>query len=119
VTVVARFTRHPDSAVVAQRFAHQGQFGLVLARRRNAGGVNLHKAGVGKLSAPFVGSPGRGGVAAFGVGRQKIGVAVAAGRQHHGIGQIRLYFAADHIAGNDAPRPTIDYNQIQHFGAGI
>ncbi len=36
-TVVAGLARHPDATVVAQRLTHQGELGLVLACRRDAG----------------------------------------------------------------------------------
>ena len=39
---------HPDPAVVAQRFRHQRQLRLVLTRHRNARGVNLRVARVGR-----------------------------------------------------------------------
>ena len=49
--------RHPDAAVVAQRFAHQRQLGLVLACRGDAGGVNLRVARVGKVRPALVRAP--------------------------------------------------------------
>src|SRR6185436_5329443 len=39
---------NPDAAVVAQRLAHERELRLVVARHRNARGVDLRVAGVGK-----------------------------------------------------------------------
>src|SRR5688572_15533065 len=54
---VALLPWHPDSTVVAQRFAHQSQLGLVLARRWNTGGMDLGKARVGKKGPSFITAP--------------------------------------------------------------
>ena len=45
------FFGHPDAAVVAERLAHQRQLGLVVARDRDAGRVDLGVAGVGEGGA--------------------------------------------------------------------
>src|SRR2546426_11042428 len=44
--LVAFLQRHPDAAVIAQRFAHQRELGLVIAGDRNTGGMNLRVAGI-------------------------------------------------------------------------
>ena len=64
---------------------HQRQLRLMIAADRNAGRMDLREAGVGEARALLVGPPGRGDVAALGVGRKVEDVAVAAGCQHHGI----------------------------------
>ena len=84
---VALLLRHPDPAVVAQRLAHQGELGLVVARHRDAGRVDLREAGVGEGRAALVGAVGGGDVAALGVGREVEDVAVAAGAEHHGVAE--------------------------------
>ena len=80
--------RHPDAAVVAQRLAHQRQLGLVVAGARDAGGVDLGEAGVGEVGAAPVRPPDGGGVGVLGVGRQVEDVAVAAGGQDDGVGEV-------------------------------
>ncbi len=77
-TGVALGLRHPDAAVVAQRLAHQGQLGLVVAGARDAGGVDLGEAGVGEVRAPPVRPPDRGRVGVHRVGGEVEDIAVAA-----------------------------------------
>ena len=59
---------YPDAPVVAQRFTHEGELGLMLARGGNTRRMDLTEAGVGESCAFFVGSPGRRHVAPLGVG---------------------------------------------------
>ncbi len=87
--LVALLLRHPDAAVVAQRFAHQRQLRLIIARHRNAGGMNLREAGIGEQRAALVRAPDGGGVGTFGVGRKIVDVAVAAGCQNHRVGDMQ------------------------------
>ncbi len=108
---------HPDAAVVAQRLAHQRQLGLVVAGARDAGGVDLGEAGVGEVRAAPVGPPDGGGVGVHGVGRQVEDVAVAAGREHHGIREVGVDTARDQVPGDDAARPACHHDQVQHLGA--
>ncbi len=115
--LVALLQRHPDAAVVAQRFAHQRELGLVIAGDRNAGGVDLREAGIGEQRAALVRAPDGGGVAALGVGGKVEDVAVAAGGQHHRVGQVRFDLAGDQVARDDAARLAVDHDQVQHLGA--
>ena len=55
---IFQFFGNPDTAVVTQRFAHQGQFALLLAMYRNTGRVNLGKAGIGEESTFLIALPG-------------------------------------------------------------
>ena len=55
---VTGFFGYPYSAVIAQTFAHQGQFGLITAMNRNAGGVDLDKTWIGKTCSLFMRPPG-------------------------------------------------------------
>ncbi len=114
---VALFQRHPYAPVVAQRFAHQGELALVFAGNGNAGGVNLGEARVSEQRAAFVRAPDGRGVAALGIGGEVIYVAVAAGAQHHGIGQVRFDLAGDQIAGDNAAGAPVDHDQVEHLGA--
>ena len=106
---------HPDAAVVAQALAHQGELGLVLARHRDAGGVDLHEARVGEQRAALVGAPGGGDVAGHGVGGQVVGVAVAAGGQEHRVRGVRLQAAVEQVAGDDAARGAVHDDHVQHL----
>ena len=89
-TLVAFLQRHPDAAVIAQRFAHQRELRLIIAGDRDAGGMDLREAGIGEERAAFVCAPDGGGVGALGVGGKIKDVAVAAGAEHDGIGQMRI-----------------------------
>jgi hypothetical protein len=70
--------------------------------------------------------PGRGDVAAHGVGRQEEDVAVAAGGEHDGVGQPGLDLAGDQVAGDDAAarpsttmRSSISWRCEHLDGAGV
>ena len=115
--LVAGFFRHPDAAVIAQRFAHQREFGLIIAGNRDAGRMNLRETGIGEGRAALIGAPDGGGVGAFGVGRKIEDVAVAAGSKHHGVGRIGLDLAGNQVAGDDAAGFAVDHDQVEHFGA--
>ena len=71
---------HPDTAVVPQRLAHQGELGLIAAADRDAGRMDLRVARVRKGGAALVSAPDRGRVRAARVGREKEDVGIAAGR---------------------------------------
>ncbi len=114
---VAGALRDPDAAVVPQRLAHERELRLVLARLRNAGGVDLGEAGVREERTPSMGPPDRGGVAALGVGREEVHVAVAARRQHHRVPGVGPHLARDHVAHHDASRPAVVDDEVQHLGA--
>ncbi len=91
--------RHPHPPVVAEGLGHERELRLVVPRRGDRGWVDLREAGVGEGSAPAVGAPRRGHVAAHGVGREEVDVAVAAGREHHGIRGVPLDLARDEVRG--------------------
>ena len=80
--------------------------------------MNLRVAGVGERGALFVGAPGRGDVAALGVGRQVEHVAVPARGQQHRVARERLDVAALHVAGDDAGGATVDRNHVEHLAPG-
>ncbi len=116
-TFVPRLQRHPDPAIVAQRFAHQGELGLVVAGDGDAGRMDLREAGIGESGAPLVGAPNGGCVRPLGVSGEIVGVAVAAASEHHRIGQMRFDRAGEQVPGDDAPRLSVDDDQVQHLGA--
>ena len=63
---------------------------------------------------------GGGDVAADGVGREEVDVAVAAGGEQDGVGGVRLDLAGDQIAGDDDPaRPAVDDDEVEHLGARV
>ncbi len=118
-TLVALGLGHPDTAVVAQRLAHQGEFGLVVAGARDAGGVDLGEARVGEERAAPVGTPDGGGVGVHGVRRQVEDVAVAAAGEDDGVREVGVDAARDQIAGDDPPRLAVDDDQVEHLGARV
>ena len=89
----------------------------MLAADRNAGRMNLRVTRIRKERALLVGAPGRGDVAAFGVGRKEENVSITAGRQDHGIRGMGGNFAGDQIAHDDAFGVAIDHHDIEHFRA--
>ena len=115
VALVLPAQRHPDPAVVAQRLAHQGELGLVLAADRDAGRVDLGEAGVGEVGALAVGPPGGGHVAAHRVGGQEEHVPVAAGGQHHRVGEVGLDLPGHQVADHHAAGPAVDHDQLEHL----
>ena len=93
---------HPDAAVVAEAFAHEGELGLVVAVDGDAGGVYLHVAGVGEVGAFAVAYPCSAAVAVHCVGGEEVDVAVAAGGEDHGMSGVAFQLAADEVADDDA-----------------
>jgi len=81
--------------------------------------MDLRVARVGKGRAFFIGAPRRAGVAVHSVGGKEEDIAVAAGRQHDGIGFVAGQLAGDEVAGDDAARLAVDHNDIDHLGAGV
>lgn len=117
--VVALGPGHPDPAVVAQRLAHQGELGLMVAGARDAGRMDLGEAGVGEVGAAPVGPPDGGGVGVHGVGRQVEDVAVAATCEDHGVREVRVDLPGDQVAGHDAAGPSVHDDQVEHLGARV
>ena len=77
--------------------------------------MDLGVAGVGEQRALAVRPPARRDVAALGVGRQVEDVAVAARGEHDGVGQVAAGLAGDQVAGDDAARPAVDDDQLEHL----
>ncbi len=117
--LVAGLFGNPDAAVVAKRFRHEGELGLILASNGDAGGVNLRETRISKESAPLVGAPNGGGVAAFGVGGEIEDVAVTTGGQDDGIAHVNFDFAVVERASDDAASLAVDDDEIEHVHAGI
>ena len=79
--------------------------------------MDLREARVGEGGAALIGPPDGRGVAALGIGRQVVDIAVAAGTQHHRVGQVGLDLAGDQIASDDPARPAVDDDEVEHLGA--
>ncbi len=60
--------RDPDPSVVAQRFRHERQLGLMFTADRNAGGMNLSKTGVREERTFFISAISGGDIAAARIG---------------------------------------------------
>ncbi len=108
---------HPDAAIVAEALTHQRQLGLVVAVDGDAGGVNLHIAGVGKSGAFLVAHPGGGAVAVHGIGGEVVDIAIATCGKHDGMGGIALEVTSDKVAGDDAACATVDNDELHHLVA--
>jgi|GEM_PF-2880652 len=92
---------------------------LVVAGDRNTRRVDLREARVGEQRALPVGPPDCRGVAALGVGREKEGVAVATGAKHHSVAKMRLDRTGHHVPNDDASRPPVDHDHIEHLAARV
>ena len=111
--------RHPDPTVVAQRFRHQRQFRLIVARNRNAGRVNLRVARIGKKSTTTCRAPCCGDVASHRIGREEKHIAIATRGHDHCVGRVRRNFPGDQITHNNPFGMSVHQNEIQHLRAGI
>ena len=110
--VVPFFLGRPDAPVIAQGLRHKRQLGLMIAADGDAGGMNLSVARVGEGRAFFVGAPGGGDVAPFGIGGKIKNVAVTAGGQNHRVGGVGRDFAGDKRTGDDALGMAVDEHQV-------
>ena len=81
----------------------------------DAGGVNLHVGGVCEVGSLAVALDGGGAVAAHGVGREEVGVAVAARGDDHGVGRETLQLTRREVFGNDAASATIHDDHVFHL----
>ena len=79
--------------------------------------MDLRVARIGHQRAALVGAPARGHVAALGVSREVEDVAIAAGREDHGVGGVRGDRAGDHVAHHDALGVPIDHHDVEHLRA--
>lgn len=81
--------------------------------------MDLGEAGVGEVRALAVRPPGGGDVAALGVGGEVEDVAVAAGGEHHRVGELGRDLTGDQVADHDAAGPPVDDDELQHLVAGV
>ena len=115
--ILVRLARNPDPAVVSERFAHQSQFRLVVARLRDAGRVDLGETGVGHQRTLLVGPPGRGHIRAHRVGREVVHVGVTARSQHHSVSGVALDLTGDKVAHDHAFGDAVDQDHVEHLVA--
>ena len=81
--------------------------------------MDLREAGVCERGAAAVRSPRRGDVAAHRVRREVVDVAVAARRQHHGVGGVALDLPRDQVAGDDAARLAVHDHDVEELVAVV
>ena len=113
------FLGHPDAAVVAEAFAHQREFALVVAMHGDTGGVDLHIAGVGEGGPFAVAHPCSTAVAVHGIGGEVIEIAVTASGQYHGVGGIAFQVAGDQVAHDDATSATVHHHEVHHLASRV
>jgi hypothetical protein len=109
----------PASTVVAERFGHEGQLRLVLARLRDAGGVDLGVAGVGEEGALLVGLPDGRDAAPHGVGGEVEHVDVPARAQQDRVAHVAADLPRDQVAQRDPLGLAVDHHEVEHLGAGV
>ena len=110
---------HPDASVVTERLGHQGEFRLLVAMNGNAGGVNLHVAGVGEEGSLAVAGDGGGAVATHGIGGEEVGVSVTAGTDNDGMGSETLNLSGHKVACDDSACTAVDDDHVEHLITGI
>src|SRR5262245_42136434 len=81
--------------------------------------MDLCEARIGHRGAALVRAPDSGAVGTFRVGGKIEDVAVSAGSQDDGIGDVRVHLSGDKVSSNDTARFSIDDNQVQHLRARI
>ena len=79
--------------------------------------MNLRETGIRERRALLVRAVGRGHVGALGVRREIEDVAVAARREDHRVGHVRLDRAGHHVAHDDATRLAVDDDELEHLVA--
>ena len=79
--------------------------------------MDLRVAGVREERALAVRTPDRGGVRALGIRRQVEDVAVAAGSEDDRVGDVGRDVAGDEVAHDDAARPPLDDDELEHLVA--
>jgi len=77
--------------------------------------MELHETGIGEGRAAPVRPPDGGGVGGLRVRGQEVDVRVAAGGQHHRVGQMHLQGARDQVARDHPARPPVHHDEIQHL----
>ena len=115
---VASLARNPNTAVVTERFAHQGELGLQVAVARNASRVNLRVAGVSEQGAALVGTESGRHVGTLGVCRKVVDVTVTAGAEAHSVTHVAFEFASDEVTDDDTASLAVDNDEVHHFAAG-
>ena len=86
---------------------------------RDAGGVDLCHAGVGKVSTFLVALPSGRSIGGHCIGGEKESIAVAAGGDHHRVGCKPFKLTGNQVAGDDAAGATINNHQVHHLVAGV
>ena len=81
--------------------------------------MDLGIAGIGEISAFFIGFPGSGHVGSHGIGAQEEHVAVSTGAEQYRMAEMAFQLAGHEVAGYDAPRLSVYDHQVQHLMAGI
>src|SRR6266446_8667818 len=99
------------------RLRHERELRLVLARLRDAGGMDLCEARVAEQRAPAMGAPDGGAIGGLRIGGEVEHVAVATGGQHHDVTHMRLDGAGLEVARDDAARLAVDDDQVEHLAA--
>ena len=114
-TGIARLARNPNTTVVTERFAHQGELGLQVAVARNASRVNLCVAGVGEQSAALVSTESSRDVGALSVGRKVVDVTVTTGAKADSVCNVAFEFASDEVTDDDTASLAVDHDEVHHF----
>src|SRR5436190_18366921 len=95
LTGISCFFRHPDPAVISQRFRHQCQLRLMIARNRDASRVDLCITWISEESTFPVCFPGRCYITAHSICREIKNVAVSSYAKKHSVTKMSFEFACD------------------------
>ncbi len=110
---------HPHATVIAERLGHQGELRLIVTADRDARRMDLRVAGVAEARAALVGAPARRDVRTARVGREVIDVAVAAGREHHGVAVVPGDCTRLEVADDDALGVAVHDHEVEHLGVRV
>ena len=111
--------RHPDAAIVAEGFAHQREFTLLITMNGYTGRMNLREAGIGKEGTLPVALHQSRSVGIHCIGGKEIGIAISAGSKHNSVGTETLQFAGNKITSYNTFSLTVDNDEVEHLVAGI
>ena len=81
--------------------------------------MDLREARICEIGSFLVALPCGRTVAVHGVGREEVGVAVAAGGDHHSMGAESLKLAGHEVTGDDTLCLSVDEDEIKHLVARI
>ena len=116
---ILKFLRYPDAAVVAQGFAHKGEFALLLTVYRDTGWMDLREARISEICTLLPALYGCRTVAVHCIGGKEICVAVTTGCDNYSVCTEPFELTGYKVAGYDTLCFTVHDYEVQHLVARI